>query len=146
MSDDKKAGVLKLRRVVWVFDAANASSEATTCNTVTKIKVDETQPTSPRRKSEAASAAAGAAATDVATLKVLRSSAAAAPASPRSPRSPRGGGDEEFVTTVALQLPLDMTPSCQSLNVRVSYQLHYLRKSRFRSDQTVSIALKVLPN
>ena len=138
MSDDKKAGILKLRRVVWVFDAANASSEATTCNTITKIKVDESQSTSPRRKSEAA-------ATDVATLKVLRSSAAAAPASPRSPRSPRGG-DDECVTTVALQLPADMTPSCQSLNVRVSYQLHYLIKSRFRSDQTVSIAIKVLPN
>lgn len=140
MSDDKKAGILKLRRVVWVFDAANASSEATTCNTITKIKVDESQSTSPRRKSEAAAAA-----TDVATLKVLRSSAAAAPASPRSPRSPRGG-DDECVTTVALQLPADMTPSCQSLNVRVSYQLHYLIKSRFRSDQTVSIAIKVLPN
>ena len=147
MSESKKSGTLKLRRVVWFQRAgAGAMPGVTTTDTVGKVVLEvdaaDAAAAEPRRKSEAAAAPAS----DVATLKVHRSSSIAAsiaPVSPRTPRSPRPG-DETVSNTIALQLPSDLTPSCQSTQVRVAYQLHFIVRSRFFSDQTVSIPLKIL--
>jgi hypothetical protein len=144
VSESKKSGTLKLRRVVWFQRAgAGATPGVTTTDTVGKVVLEvDAAAADPRRKSEAAAAPAS----DVATLKVHRSSSIAAsiaPVSPRTPRSPRPG-DETTSNTIALQLPSDLTPSCQSTQVRVAYQLHFIVRSRFFSDQTVSIPLKII--
>jgi hypothetical protein len=148
-----KHGKLKLRRVVWIRDArpvpvGGLAREETMCDTSASAVVDESAPegASPRRKSAVDASMSATHAAEIATINFNRRQSEAVQSSLAVPSAQTTDDDdgETRTMTAAFQLPNVLVPSCQSRNVRISYQLHFVLKSRFRSDQSVSLPIKII--
>jgi len=123
--------------------------EETMCDTSASANVDESVPegASPRRKSAVDASTSATHAAEIATIKFNRRQSEVTQAQAATLAVPQTTDDDDGQTrtmTAAFQLPSTLVPSCQSRNVRISYQLHFVLKSRFRSDQSVALPIKII--
>lgn len=137
--------------MVWIRDArpvpvGGHAREETLCDTSASAALDSALPegASPRRKSAIDSSMSATHAAEIATVKFNRRQSEVSSNLSVPTQTTDDDDGETRTMTAAFHLPTALVPSCQSRNVRISYQLHFVLKSRFRSDQSVSLPVKII--